>query len=56
MEGNSQKLAENKYLCPLSGKKFKGPDFVRKHIFNKHLDKIEAVRHEVITCVATVGC
>ena len=55
VEGNSQKLAENKYLCPLSGKKFKGPDFVRKHIFNKHLDKIEAVRHEVITSVATIG-
>ena len=47
-EVNTQKLAENKYLCPLSGKKFKGPDFVRKHIFNKHNDKVEAVRQEVI--------
>ena len=46
-EVNTQKLAENKYLCPLSGKKFKGPDFVRKHIFNKHSDKVEAVRQEV---------
>jgi hypothetical protein len=45
-EVNTQKLAENKYLCPLSGKKFKGPDFVRKHIFNKHSDKVEAVRQE----------
>jgi hypothetical protein len=27
-------------------KKFKGPDFVRKHIFNKHCDKVDAVRQE----------
>ncbi len=47
LEVNTQKLSENKYLCPLSGKKFKGPDFVRKHIFNKHMDKVEAVRQEV---------
>ena len=47
VEINTQKLSENKYLCPLSGKKFKGPEFVRKHIFNKHLDKVEAVKKEV---------
>ena len=47
MELNTQKLAENKYLCPLSGKKFKGPEFVRKHIFNKHMDKVEAFKQEV---------
>ena len=47
LEVNTQKLAENKYLCPLSGKKFKGPDFVRKHIFNKHNDKVDTVRQEV---------
>lgn len=23
-------------MCPLSGKKFRGPEFVRKHILNKH--------------------
>ena len=34
IDANTQKLGENKYLCPLSGKKFRGPDFVRKHIFN----------------------
>ena len=28
-------------------KKFKGPDFVRKHIFNKHQEKIEEVKKEV---------
>ena len=34
-------------MCPLSGKKFKGPDFVRKHIENKHTEKIEEVKKEV---------
>ena len=31
----------------MSGKKFKGPDFVRKHIENKHTEKIEEVKKEV---------
>ena len=38
---------KDKWLCPLSGKKFKGPDFVRKHIANKHGEKIEEVKKEV---------
>ena len=42
-----QELGKDKWLCPLSGKKFKGPDFVRKHIFNKHGEKIEEVKKEV---------
>lgn len=44
---NTQELAKDKWLCPLSGKKFKGPEFVRKHIFNKHGEKIEEVKKEV---------
>ena len=44
IEVNTQQLAPEKYLCPLSGKKFKGPEFVRKHIMVKHNDKVEAVR------------
>jgi hypothetical protein len=40
-------LGKDKWLCPLSGKKFKGPDFVRKHIFYKHGEKIEEVKKEV---------
>lgn len=44
---NTQELAKDKWLCPLSGKKFKGPDFVRKHIFNKHGEKIDEVKIEV---------
>ncbi|KAL5493110.1 hypothetical protein EMCRGX_G014236 [Ephydatia muelleri] len=43
---NTQQLSESKYLCPLSGKKFKAAEFVRKHIFNKHGDKIDDVRLE----------
>lgn len=37
---NTQELGKDKWLCPLSGKKFKGPDFIRKHIFNKHGEKV----------------
>lgn len=44
---NTQELAKDKWLCPLSGKKFKGPEFVRKHIFNKHAEKVDEVRKEV---------
>ncbi|XP_037282012.2 arsenic resistance protein 2 isoform X5 [Rhipicephalus microplus] len=44
---NTQELSKDKWLCPLSGKKFKGPEFVRKHIFNKHSEKVEEVRKEV---------
>ena len=44
---NTQELGKDKWLCPLSGKKFKGPDFVRKHILTKHLDKVDEVKQEV---------
>ena len=40
---NCQEIAQDKWLCPLSGKKFKGPDFIRKHIQNKYSDKVEEV-------------
>ena len=46
---NTQELAKDKWLCPISGKKFKGPEFVRKHIFNKHGEKVEEVKQEVST-------
>lgn len=54
VELNTQMISENKYLCPLSGKKFKGPEFVRKHIFNKHMDKVEAFKQEVCVCVCVM--
>lgn len=47
VQANTQELAKDKWLCPLSGKKFKGPEFIRKHIFNKHGEKIDEVKKEV---------
>lgn len=47
LAANTQELGRDKWLCPLSGKKFKAPEFVRKHILNKHADKVTAVRQEV---------
>jgi len=47
VKANTQELAKDKWLCPLSGKKFRGPDFIKKHIFNKHLDAVENVKTEV---------
>jgi len=47
IQANTEELGNEKYLCPLSGKKFKGVDFVRKHIFNKHAEKVEAVKKDV---------
>ena len=35
VKANMQELDSEKWLCTLSGKKFKAPEFVRKHIFNK---------------------
>ena len=46
MMANCQELAKDKWLCPLSGKKFKGPEFVKKHIHNRFADRVEEVRQE----------
>merc|ERR1719323_545405 len=49
---NTQELGKDKWLCPLSGKKFKGPDFVRKHIMTKHTEKFKGpdfVRKHIMT-------
>ncbi|XP_031784780.1 serrate RNA effector molecule homolog isoform X3 [Nasonia vitripennis] len=46
VQANTQELSKDKWLCPLSGKKFKGPDFIRKHIFNKHAEKVAEVKAE----------
>lgn len=43
---NTVELAKDKWLCPLSGKKFKGPEFIRKHLQSKHEDKLEEARME----------
>ena len=44
---NTEEQGPGKFHCPLSGKKFKGPEFVRKHIFNKHAEKVENVKKDV---------
>lgn len=44
---NTQELGKDKWLCPLSGKKFKGPEFVRKHILTKHTEKLEELKKDV---------
>ena len=56
IEANTQKLGESKYLCPLSGKKFRGPEFVRKHIMNKHKQALEDVKDEVCEQLFYITC
>ncbi|MFH4979600.1 hypothetical protein AB6A40_006309 [Gnathostoma spinigerum] len=48
IQANCVELAKDKWLCPLSGKKFKGPEFIRKHLMSKHQEKLDQVRLEVI--------
>lgn len=43
---NTVEIAKEKWLCPLSGKKFKGADFVKKHILNKHAERLQQVRED----------
>jgi len=47
IKANTQELAKDKWLCPLSGKKFRGPEFVKKHIMMKHTDSLDNVKREV---------
>lgn len=47
IEKNTEFLAPGKYFCPLSKKKFKGPEFVKKHIENKFPENLDAIRTEV---------
>ena len=42
-----QELEKDKWLCILSQKKFKAPEFVRKHVANKFADKVEEVKTDV---------
>merc|ERR1712088_62644 len=47
MSASMQELEKDKWLCPLSQKKFKAPEFVRKHILNKFGDQVEEVKMDV---------
>ncbi|VDO03913.1 unnamed protein product [Rodentolepis nana] len=52
IEANTQKRTSKKnaskvvWVCPLSDKKFREPIFVRKHILNKYMDKVEAAKKD----------
>lgn len=46
IQKNTVELAKDKWLCPLSGKKFKGPEFIRKHLQSKHEDKLDEAKAE----------
>ncbi|KAK5983768.1 Serrate RNA effector molecule [Trichostrongylus colubriformis] len=48
IQANTVELSQDKWLCPLSGKKFKGPDFIRKHLTSKHDEKLREVREEAV--------
>lgn len=47
-QSNIEELGNNKNLCKICGKKFKGTEFVKKHILNKHEDGTLAVKKEVL--------
>ena len=46
VNASMQEVDSEKWLCTISGKKFKAPEFVRKHIFNKWGEKVEEVKME----------
>lgn len=54
INANCQEVGKDKWSCPLSGKKFKGPEFVRKHILNKHQDKLDEVKKNVRNRLYTI--
>jgi len=47
IESNCKEIGVGKWQCPLSGKKFRGPEFVTKHIISRFSDKLDAIRAEV---------
>lgn len=47
VQANTEELGSNKFLCTICTKKFKGEEFLKKHIFNKHAEKVDVVKKEV---------
>jgi len=47
MSASMQELEKDKWMCTLSQKKFKAPEYVRKHIINKFQDRIDEVKSDV---------
>ncbi|KAF7633128.1 hypothetical protein Mgra_00007491 [Meloidogyne graminicola] len=48
LDKNTVEQAPGKYLCPLSGKRFRAVEFVHKHLYSKHQEEIDAARHEAL--------
>ncbi len=44
---NCKKIDKDVFLCLLNGKKFKGPEYVKKHIELKHREKLLDIRKDV---------
>ena len=42
-----EKLEESKHQCRHCHKLFRGPEFVTKHYWTKHLDECEKIRHRI---------
>ena len=38
---------KEKYKCEVCQKMFKGPEFVKKHIYNKHADAVDEIKNRV---------
>ncbi|KAL7069730.1 hypothetical protein ACQ4LE_011169 [Meloidogyne hapla] len=48
LDKNTVEQAPGKYLCPLSGKRFRAVEFVHKHLHSKHQEEIDVARHEAL--------
>lgn len=48
IKDNTKNPKEDKYECAIEKKKFKAPEFVEKHIHNKHQNLIEDTKKEAI--------
>lgn len=46
IKANTQKIDKDIWLCPISAKKFKSAEYVKKHIETKHRHKLEEVWNE----------
>lgn len=48
VKDNINEVRSGKYECAIENKKFKGPEFVQKHIHNKHQNLIEEVKKDCL--------
>jgi len=48
IQENTVELGKEKWLCPLSGKKFKGAEFIHKHLTSKHQERLDQERDNAV--------